>query len=409
MNRRLSIIGRCTLLMIFWLALIASVKAQDRLEYWFDRYSGAKQIAISSGTINTALDVSELSNGFHTLYMRVKSGNTYSPVTSSIFLKHSASTGTIIEYWFDDNFEQRASTPVNTAAEVARVIELDMSDMTKFPLGLHRLNMRVVANGYSPVYSDLVMRLPNGEHSELTYWLDDDYENRQKIKGSSVDGRTIYVGSSLDFSSAPSGMHRLKFRITTNGFDDGPIYEEPVLVTRLYNNQTDVIIVKESHWLDNVLGTPSDIFNPQSIVTQEYTLDPNQYQTGQHVFYVQFRNSAGVWGETNATYFYKEESGKLYAGRMPVEVTGIDNGDVSEQFGCNYHDGTLLIDCQSPKLASTGIILVCDQTGKVITRQSVNCKNGIHAEVNVKGPANRLVIVRLLSGDVNISKKIIIR
>ena len=116
MNRRLSIIGRCTLLMIFWLALIASVKAQDRLEYWFDSYSGAKQIAISSGIINTALDVSELSNGFHTLYMRVKSGNTYSPVTSSIFLKHSASTGTIIEYWFDDNFEQRASTPVNTAA-----------------------------------------------------------------------------------------------------------------------------------------------------------------------------------------------------------------------------------------------------------------------------------------------------
>ena len=92
MNRRLSIIGRCTLLMIFWLALIASAKAQDRLEYWFD-----------------------------------------------------------------DNFEQRASTPINTATGEAWVINLDMSDMTKFPLGLHRLNMRVLANGYSPIYSDLVM------------------------------------------------------------------------------------------------------------------------------------------------------------------------------------------------------------------------------------------------------------
>ena len=197
-------------------------------------------------------------------------------------------------------------------------------------------------------------------------------------------------------------MHRLKFRVTINGFDDGPIYEEPVMVTRLYNNQTDVTVVKESHWFDNIISIPTDIFNPQSIVTKEYPI-------GQHVFYVQFRNSAGVWGESNATYFYKEESGKLYAGRMPTELTGIEHIENADNFSCSAHDGTLFIDCQSPKLASTGVIVVCDQTGKVIARQTVNSKNGIHAEVNVKGPANRLVIVRLLSGDVNISKKIIIR
>lgn len=344
MNRRLSIIGRCTLLMIFWLALIASAKAQDRLEYWFD-----------------------------------------------------------------DNFGQRASTPINTATGEAWVINLDMSDVAKFPPGIHRLNMRVVGNDYSPIYSDWVLRLPNGGQTGLTCWLDDDYENRQDITGNSIDGRTIDIGSSLDFSSVPSGMHRLKFRVTTNGFDDGPIYEEPVMVTRLYNNQTDVTVVKESHWFDNIISIPTDIFNPQSIVTKEYTLDPKNYPIGQHVFYVQFRNSAGVWGEPNATYFYKEESGKLYAGRMPTELTGIEHTENADNFSCSAHDGTLFIDCQSPKLASTGVIVVCDQTGKVIARQTVNSKNGIHAEVNVKGPANRLVIVRLLSGDVNISKKIIIR
>lgn len=344
MNRRLSIIGRCTLLMIFWLALIASAKAQDRLEYWFD-----------------------------------------------------------------DNFGQRASTPINTATGEAWVINLDMSDMTKFPLGLHRLNMRVVGNDYSPIYSDLVLRLPNGGQTGLTCWLDDDYENRQNITGNSIDGRTIDIGSSLDFSSVPSGMHRLKFRVTTNGFDNGVIYEEPVLVTRMYNNQTDVTVVKESHWFDNIISIPTDIFNPQSIVTKEYTLDPKNYPIGQHVFYVQFRNSAGVWGEPNATYFYKEESGKLYAGRMPTDLTGIDEGTVSDYFNCTYRDGTLLVECQSPKLASTGILIVSDQTGKIITRQNVNASNGIRAEVNVNNAIRQLVIIRVLSGDLNMSRKIIIQ
>lgn len=301
MNRKLSIISRYTLPMIFWLVSITSVKAHD-----------------------------------------------------------------ILEYWTDDNFKR-------------------------------------------PIYSDLMRRLPNGEYSGLTYWLDDDYENRQNIEGTSFDGKTMLIATSLDFSSVPSGMHRLKFRVTTNGFDNGVIYEEPVLVTRMYNNQTDVTVVKESHWFDNIISIPTDIFNPQSIVTKEYTLDPKNYPIGQHVFYVQFRNSAGVWGEPNATYFYKEESGKLYAGRMPTELTGIEHTENADNFSCSAHDGMLFIDSQSPKLASTGVIVVCDQMGKVIARQTVNSKNGIHAEVNVKGPANRLVIVRLLSGDVNISKKIIIR
>lgn len=345
MNRRLSIIGRCTLLTIFWLALIASAKAQDRLEYWFD-----------------------------------------------------------------DNFEQRSSAPINTAADVAWVIDLDMSDLTKFPLGLHRLNMRVVGNDYSPIYSDLVLRLPNGGQTGLTCWLDDDYENRQNITGNSIDGRTIDIGSLLDFSSVPSGMHRLKYRITANGFDHGVIYEVPILVTRLYNNQPDVTIVRQTNWVDEFIKISSDFVYPRSVATPTYTLNPNDYEVGQHAFHVQFRNSAGVWTEVNTTYFYKKEpSGPLYAGRMPADLTGIDEGTVSDYFNCTYRDGTLLVECQSPKLASTGILIVSDQTGKIITRQNVNASNGIRAEVNVNNAIRQLVIIRVLSGDLNMSRKIIIQ
>ena len=89
----------------------------------------------------------------------------------------------ILEYWFDDNFYKKATIPINVGSESMQVLELDFTDMVKFPLGFHRLNYRVVANGaYSPVYSDCVMRIPDGEHSEIIYWLDDDYNKEPDRK-----------------------------------------------------------------------------------------------------------------------------------------------------------------------------------------------------------------------------------
>ena len=84
----------------------------------------------------------------------------------------------ILEYWFDDNFkDKRASIPISVGTESMQTLELDLTDMVKFPLGIHRLNYRIVANGeYSPIYSSTVMRVPEGEFTEIIYWLDDEYD-----------------------------------------------------------------------------------------------------------------------------------------------------------------------------------------------------------------------------------------
>lgn len=394
------------------LLLATFARAQSgQLEYWFDDYSNVRTASLSGTTSKIGLNTDGLSQGFHRLCMRVKqSGNKYSPIYTSTFLKFPSAESSELEYWFDDDYEKKASVPINAEASTLQKLVLDMANIANFPLGFHRLNMRIAAGAYSPVYTAPVMRLPDGQHSQLTYWLNDDYANRRVVKGNAVNNVTTDIASSLDFSSVPSGMHRLKYRITANGFDHGVIYEVPILVTRLYNNQPDVTIVRQTNWVDEFIKISSDFVYPRSVATPTYTLNPKDYEVGQHAFHVQFRNSAGVWTEVNTTYFYKKEpSGPLYAGRMPADLTGIDEGTVSDYFNCTYRDGTLLVECQSPKLASTGILIVSDQTGKIITRQNVNASNGIRAEVNVNNAIRQLVIIRVLSGDLNMSRKIIIQ
>lgn len=395
------------------LLLAAAATAQTyELEFWYDKYSNPQTTAFSGTKLKKSFNVKSLKQGFHTIYMRVKSSDgEYSPVTSSTFIKFAVSGESVIEYWFDKDVKNRATTPVDVSSGVVQLIDLDLSDDVRFPLGFHQLNMRVAAYGghYSPVYSAYVTKVPVGQASEITYWLDDDYENRRVVMGLHGLGsyaNTTWFRTSLDFSSAPVGMHRLKCRITRNGFDDGPIYETPVLITKKYNSAGEVTIVSESRWIDEASPAEISVSRPQELYTKSYVLDPKAYTVGQHAFHVQYKNSADVWGEENITYFYKDEQGRLMPGLWRGEATAVEESEGTEHFVCTYSGGKIFVDCQSAKLASTGVVIVCDLTGKVIARQTVNNADGIHAELNVEGYSHRLVIVKLVSGGVNHTKKL---
>ena len=387
------------------------------LEYWFDQYNNPKTIGMptAAGTLTSNIDVSHLTQGFHTIYMRVKANGVYSPVTSSSFIKFSTTGGgaSTLEYWFDQEFDKKSTIPISVTSAGEQVLTLDLTDAVAFPYGLHRLNMRVVANGgqYSPIYSSLVMRLPDGQKNELSYWLDDDYKNgRHVIKAKKMEGKDALFDATLNLSAVAPGMHRFKYRITTNGFDDGVIYEVPILVTKKYNSQGEVFVVGESRWFDEQTPGQMSLSNPQSLTTRSYVLNPSDYADGQHVFYVQYQNSADVWSEANATFFYKEtETGRLRIGIMPSVVDGIDEADQPERIACYCDRGTVYVDCQSPKLASTGIVQIFDLTGKMVAQQTVNNQDGIHSEISVDGYAKQLLIVRVLSGELLFNKKIMVQ
>ncbi len=339
--------GRVCLLMLLLLSVVGA-RAQTSLQFWFDDDKTIRQAATStSGTLEGKIDVSSLSQGFHTMYMRVKSANTeypFSPVSTVSFFKFAASGGYLLEYWFDDVFDECSTMSIVTNAESEQILELDLIDMTKFPLGIHKLNMRLSSGGqYSPVYSAIVLKSTPGPKNHLTYWLDDDYASRKTYWSTSSNGKETNFVTMLSLNDATAGMHRLKFQITTNGVADGPVSEVPILVTRLYNNQAEVKITTDSSWLDE--ATPlSHTTSMVSLYTAEYTIDPAQIGDGQHEFHVQYKNSAEVWSAQNVTYFYKEPAtGRLRAGRMPpTEETGINNITASGTFNVYTLNGLLV-------------------------------------------------------------------
>ena len=321
------------------------------IEYWFgdnveDKGSAPIMVEYEESQL-VSLDLSDVEKfplGLHQLNMRVALDNgTYSPIYSAMILRMpNGSGGSMLEYWFDEDITKMGTMPIKLDNGDVQLLDLDLTNATYFPIGFHKLNMRVAANGnqYSPIYSAYVMRLPDGSKLQITYWLDDDYKNRRYILPLyTKDGVTKFY-TTLDFSSVSSGMHRFKYRIDTNGKDYGVIYEVPLLVTRKYNNDSNVTIVSEQHWLDDFNSTPTLVSNPQSTITQSYDLDPANYEVGQHAFYMQFKNSADVWSEQNVTYFYKEESGKLRAGLITSEdITGIDDGIVDAPTIANNKKG----------------------------------------------------------------------
>ncbi len=328
------------------------------------------------------------------------------------FTRAGAQTA-ILEYWFDQGFDMKSTIPINVPSAGEQVLSLNLTDNVAFPYGLHRLNMRVVTNSgqYSPIYSEVVMRLPSAQATQIIYWLDDDYKNRSVLKGNAVNATTTIIDTQLNLSNAPIGMHRLNYRVTYNGFDDGVVYEVPVLITKNYNSMGVVTVVGESHWLDEASPAEYAISNPNSIVTRSYTLDPAHYTVGQHAFHVQYKNSSNVWSEQNVTYFYKEESGRLRAGIYPGDDVpdGIDEAGVGEFFICASEKGLIYVDCQSSRLAATGMVQVYDMTGKMVAQQSANNSDGIHAQINVEGYQKQILIVRLICGEVVFNKKLVIK
>lgn len=286
------------------------------LEYWLDdrfNYRAAVEVKDEDGVVVQTLDLSDNDRypvGFHTLNFRVaEQGGNYSPIYTASFMKFNpGEQAQVLEYWFDDGFENRRETmPLADTPDGVVSMELDMKNTVKFPLGLHHLYMRVAMAGskYSPVYSAYVMRLADGNKSEVTFWIDDDYAHRKVIHGN-ASSNTVVLGGQLDFSTVSPGIHRLHYRITSNGYDDGVVYEEPLLVKSLYRkDDTNATIVAKRHWVDD--GESGEMSTGGSVVfVDNLTLNPWDYTDGQHAYHVAYQNSAGVWSETNTTYFYKD-------------------------------------------------------------------------------------------------------
>ena len=275
-------------------------------EYWYDDDVSSRQQVSISGTdavINTQVSTEGLSPGLHRFNFRVRrSDGEYSPVTSSIFLK-GVTQGKRLEYWFDDDFDNRDFISISDTEE-EQSLDLNLCDVSKFPLGFHKFNMRLAMGGYSPVYTAYVLKLSSGAPTKIEYWVDDDYEHRQWVTGhpsASGDNDYVYVDP-FDLSKVGPGLHRIYYRATSeNGITSSPVSMTPVLVKSRYSASSggdagtaNAKMTQYSIAVDNEAPVLRKFSNPDYDVTLDDAIDMHNLAPGQHTVKASFWNNLGA-------------------------------------------------------------------------------------------------------------------
>ena len=392
----------------------------SNITFWFDGDMTKKAtfpVTMEPGTatdVRLKLDLNNIIANFpfgsHEVSMRVYDDRLgYGAVYSSNFTHLPEGGSSNITFWLDGDMTKKVTFPIDMNNEEKQYKVLDLNNLlAENPYGSHELSMRLYDDkqGYGAVYSSNVLHVRHGEISHLDYWLDDDYANHRTLNARSTSGKVATFDNYINLKDMPAGVYYLRYRVPPSG----AVYETAVLVERRYTDQLNVYIEKEAKWFDN--NEPSYFYNTGHHVNtynNVYLLDPADFGPGQHELHLQYMNSAGVWTEQNVTYFYKDGGSKLCIGFMPDETEGLTEEPMTEELYCTCEAGIVKVDCRSPRLGETGEVTVYDLMGRLIASQTVSNMDGIHAELDVSGYTNQLLIVRLVSGSINVSRKIMFR
>lgn len=301
-----------------------------RYEYWFDSdYAGRTPVTLngSETLVDASVPTDGLEPGIHSLHFRLKrQDGWYSPVTTSLFFKAATSESGKIEYWFDDDFENRTTASLANAVENDLAsMSLDLRDHDKFPMGAHRLHIRLLTDlGPTAIYTSDVLKLVLGSVEKLQYWFDDNIEGAKTTSGVDSQNGIVFTGD-LDLSGVPEGMHRLYYRgISSNKQTSTAVAVTPVMVKSRYGNidAKDLKIVQYAITVDDNQPVAIDILNPQTEITQPYTLNAQQLSDGKHTVTAHYWNSAGV-GVAVTQEFKKENPGDGSATLTATEQDGL--------------------------------------------------------------------------------------
>ncbi len=133
------------------------------------------------------------------------------------FLNALADDRTLVrgEYWFDDQQGSRVSVNITNDGRIDF-----MADASALPEGMHRLNYRAVDSegNYSALQTWLFFRYVPESIGEVTleYWIDEK-------KYMTLPVTETAINFQVDASACTEGLHRLNYRLKTDGGDNGAI------------------------------------------------------------------------------------------------------------------------------------------------------------------------------------------
>lgn len=198
------------------------------VEYFLNEDPGrglgqAVAIAANTTTLNVQpeIDLSEVSGGVHTLYLRVKdSHNLWGQTYSRVFLKEATSPGNTtpvishVEYFLDEDPGFGTPLSVSSAIQIDQEATINLSDVEN---GFHTIYSRARDNhgSWSHTHSKSFVKLhktqrePISNISTIAYYFDMDPGKGNRLSIQIDQSPSVDVSASLNLEGKATGTHTL--------------------------------------------------------------------------------------------------------------------------------------------------------------------------------------------------------
>lgn len=285
-------------------------------QYWID---GNLQAAVTADSKPSAIVISSLNPGLHTLTVRVqdKAGVWSSQVAKCFIIPFKETTVgdkeiVLHQYWIDGKIE----------AQVSSATQPDIIPIETLKPGLHSFTVRVKDN--TGMWSSQVAKyfiVPTAETSVgdksivlHQYWIDGKLD-------AIVSSET--QPSQIPISTLKPGLHSLTVRVKDNtGLWSSQVAK--YFIVKDDDVMEEATITRYMYWFDD----NSDVFftGPLTSASGTMDIDISDVEAGIHTLWWRCGDSKGAWSEARSVTF---ESKSLYNYTVPESGIGTFSADVN--------------------------------------------------------------------------------
>ena len=305
--------GRLILSMLA-LLLSAVIVGQEenrvaRYQYWIDYNRSCEAIeefsATENDTISFTVDTRGLSEGLHSLYLRVQDDEGWwSRLLSWSFFvkqlpKYEEPNVVACEYWVDNRVDSMLTASMDSSEVVFAI------DMAPLREGLHTLNYRTKDNEsqYSALHTWAFFK---GEIYDSTthkavavdYWIDNSYAQPQTVV---MDSNSVaFAVDAIDFGE---GLHTLNYRTKDNAGMYSALQTWMFFKGEVRDTAVAHRVVSVDYWIDNNYNQCETVTIDSSSVM--FSVDASGVSEGMHMLNYRIKDELGKYSANSTWLFVK--------------------------------------------------------------------------------------------------------
>ena len=296
-----------------------------KAEYFFDADPGLKSgvnIPITSDSLlvkEFAVDLQNVSIGFHNLYIRVQNAEGkwstlfFKPFYKSRIVSDTQTSNIVrAEYFLDTDpgYNSGTNIPVMSDSLISKSFIVDLNSSS---IGFHNLYVRVQnAEGkwstsfFKPFYkSRIANETSTSSIVKAEYFLDTDPGLGQGHDISIAPDSVIVKTFTVDLGNLSIGFHNLYIRTKNAEGKWSTAFYKPFYKFGGIDNTAEKITGVEYYFdADLGVGFGHNIFpNPDTLITKDFSADISALGSGSHKFFTRVRNSDNKWSYTDSVQF----------------------------------------------------------------------------------------------------------